>query len=238
MRAAAPALVFQAEAVMPAARRSGMTTPCAPKPAALRTTAPRLRGSVTESSATISGCSPLAAAASRRSSAWAYSYDGMRAARPWWTAPEVIRSSSLRVTSSRLMPRSAASGERLAQAAVALGALGDVHAVDRHALAQRLDDGVAAGDPLGVGAAGAALLRPGRGGLVDACSPPCRPCGTSRSLAFGVGPRPSRPRLTRPPEPAVGLPLPVFLIEPLRCELPAITSFLLPGTTSVRRGCP
>ena len=53
IRAAAPALVFQAEAVMPAARRSGTTTPWAPKPDALRTTAPRLRGSVTESSATI-----------------------------------------------------------------------------------------------------------------------------------------------------------------------------------------
>ncbi len=38
----------------------------------------------------------------------------------------------------------------------------------------------------------------------------------SRSFAGGVGPRPSRPRLTRPPEPAVGLPLPVFLIAPLR----------------------
>ena len=60
MRAAAPALVFQAEAVMPAARRSGISTPCAPKPDALRMTAPRLRGSVTESSATISGFSPLA----------------------------------------------------------------------------------------------------------------------------------------------------------------------------------
>src|SRR6478672_13008348 len=44
----------------------------------------------------------------------------------------------------------------------------------------------------------------------------------SRSFAFGVGPRPSRPRLTRPPEPAVGLPLPVFLIAPRREELPAI----------------
>src|SRR6478609_11502124 len=49
----------------------------------------------------------------------------------------------------------------------------------------------------------------------------------SRSLAFGVGPRPSRPRFTRPPEPAVGLPLPVFLIAPRREELPAIR--VLPG---------
>src|SRR5881398_585996 len=46
-----------------------------------------------------------------------------------------------------------------------------------------------------------------------------------RSFAFGVGPRPSRPRLTRPPEPAVGLPLPVFLIAPLREELPAISYY-------------
>ena len=41
-----------------------------------------------------------------------------------------------------------------------------------------------------------------------------------RSFALGVGPLPSRPRRTRPPDPAVGLPLPVFLIAPLRCELP------------------
>ena len=47
--------VRQAAAVMPAARRSGTSTPCAPKAAAERTTAPRLRGSVTPSSATISG---------------------------------------------------------------------------------------------------------------------------------------------------------------------------------------
>ena len=73
MRAAAPALVFHAEAVIPAARRSGTSTPWAPKPAALRTTAPRLRGSVTESSATISGGSPASAARSSRSSGWAYS---------------------------------------------------------------------------------------------------------------------------------------------------------------------
>ena len=109
MRAAAPALVFQAEAVMPAARRSGMTTPCAPKPAALRMTAPRLRGSVTWSSTTISGGSPISGARSRRSSGWAYSYAGIRAASPWWTAPAVIRSSSPLLTSSRLMPLSEAS---------------------------------------------------------------------------------------------------------------------------------
>ena len=107
-RAAAPAEVFQALAVIPAERRSGTSTPWAPNPAAERTTAPRLRGSVTESSATISGASWLAVAAWSRSSGWAYSYGGTRAARPWWTAPAVIRSSSARGTSSREMPRSAA----------------------------------------------------------------------------------------------------------------------------------
>ena len=52
MRAAAPALVFHAEAVTPAARRCGINTPVAPNAAAERMTAPRLRGSVTLSSAT------------------------------------------------------------------------------------------------------------------------------------------------------------------------------------------
>jgi hypothetical protein len=67
MRAAAPAEVRQAVAVMPAARRSGRNTPCAPKAAAERTTAPRLRGSVTPSSATSSGATFSAAPASRSS---------------------------------------------------------------------------------------------------------------------------------------------------------------------------
>src|SRR4051812_50058812 len=58
MRAAAPALVRQAEAVIPTARRWGTTTPWASNAAAERTTAPRLRGSVTPSMATISGGRP------------------------------------------------------------------------------------------------------------------------------------------------------------------------------------
>ena len=53
--AAAPADAFQATALIPAERRSGTTTPCAPKAQALRTIAPRLRGSVTPSRATKSG---------------------------------------------------------------------------------------------------------------------------------------------------------------------------------------
>src|SRR3954465_13758560 len=58
MRAGAPPLVGQAEAVMPTARRCGTTTPCASNAAAERTTAPRLRGSVTPSIATSSGGRP------------------------------------------------------------------------------------------------------------------------------------------------------------------------------------
>ena len=55
MRAAVPAEVRQAVAVTPAERRSGTITPCAPNATADRITAPRLRGSVTPSSATSSG---------------------------------------------------------------------------------------------------------------------------------------------------------------------------------------
>ena len=51
-RAAAPADVFHAAAVIDAERRDGITTPVAPKAAAERTMAPRLRGSVTPSRAT------------------------------------------------------------------------------------------------------------------------------------------------------------------------------------------
>ena len=51
-RAAAPAEDFHADAVMPAARRSVIKTPDAPNAAADRTIAPKLRGSVTPSSAT------------------------------------------------------------------------------------------------------------------------------------------------------------------------------------------
>src|SRR5687768_2183808 len=57
----------------------------------------------------------------------------------------------------------------------------------------------------------------------------------SRSFAFGVGPLPSSPRRRRPPEPAVGLPLPVFLIAPRRDELPAIRCPVL-GWSSLRYG--
>ena len=47
--------------------------------------APRLRGSVTPSSATISGVSPASQRVSSRSSGCAYSYGGIWSATPWWT---------------------------------------------------------------------------------------------------------------------------------------------------------
>ena len=144
------------------------------------------------------------AARSSRSSGWAYSYAGIRAASPWCTAPAVIRSSSSLVTSSRLMPLLGGELERLAQPAVALGALGDVDAGDRHAGPQRLDDGVAAGDPLGVALPVRRLRsRPRR--RAPPWSAACRPCGWGGPWPWASGPLPSRPRLTRPPEPAVGL---------------------------------
>ena len=64
---------FTSAAVMPAARRSGISTPCAPNAAADLTIAPRLRGSVIESSATMSGSRSESRAAASRSSGWAYS---------------------------------------------------------------------------------------------------------------------------------------------------------------------
>ncbi len=103
-----PAEVFQAPAVTPAERREGTRIPWAPKAVAERAMAPRLRGSVTLSSAMISGTSAASRARSTRSSGWAYSYGGSWSARPWWTAPSVSLSSLSRLTSSRAMPRLAA----------------------------------------------------------------------------------------------------------------------------------
>src|SRR6201986_2631177 len=54
-RASAPAEAFHAPAVTPADRRDGTTTPVAPNGAGDRITAPRFRGSVTPSRATIRG---------------------------------------------------------------------------------------------------------------------------------------------------------------------------------------
>ena len=81
-RAAVPADARQATAVMLAERRCGTTTPCPPNALTERTTAPRLRGSVTPSSAAISAGPAPSAAASSRSSGWAYSYAGTCRATP------------------------------------------------------------------------------------------------------------------------------------------------------------
>ena len=128
IRAAAPALVFHAEAVMPAARRSGISTPCAPKPAALRTTAPRLRGSVTESSATISGGSPQLGGPVEQVVGV-----GVLVRRDPRGEALVHRPAGhpVELAAADLEQADALLGgqlERLAQPAVALGALGDVHA--------------------------------------------------------------------------------------------------------------
>jgi hypothetical protein len=68
-RASAPADAFQAPAFTPAERRAGTSTPLPPNAATDLATAPRLRGSVTPSSATISGGRPVSRLI--RSSAWA-----------------------------------------------------------------------------------------------------------------------------------------------------------------------
>ena len=88
------------------------------------------------------------------------------------------------------MPALGGELERLAQPAVALGALGDVDRVDRHPRAQRLDDRVAAGDPLGVAGSSDRFGRDRgrRGRLLGTLAPPCGALWYSRSFAFGVGP--------------------------------------------------
>src|SRR3712207_9396239 len=75
-------LVRQAEAVMPTERRCGTTTPCASKAAAERTTAPRLRGSVTPSIATTSGGRAEWRGRSGRAAGGADWYGGPRRADP------------------------------------------------------------------------------------------------------------------------------------------------------------
>jgi hypothetical protein len=81
-RAAAPAEVRHATAVIPAERRCGTSNPCAPNAAAERTTAPKLRGSVTPSNATSSGGVAESSAAANTSSGRAYSYGSTCSATP------------------------------------------------------------------------------------------------------------------------------------------------------------
>ena len=136
---------------MPAARRSGISTPCAPKPAALRTTAPRLRGSVTESRATMSGGSPMlggpveqvvgVGVLVRRHPGGEALVHGA-AGHPVQLAAAHLEQGVPCSAASRNASRSRPS--RSAPSATYTAVIG-------HAGAQRLDDGVAPGDPLGVG---------------------------------------------------------------------------------------
>ncbi len=108
--------------------------------------------------------------------------------------------------------------EDLAQPAVAIRTLGDVHRGDREPCPQRLDHRVAPGDPLVVAGA---LARGGPAGAPGGAlvflrllvGLVVRPVLGLRSRALALESAPDRP-----PEPAVGLPLPVFLIAPRRCE--------------------
>ena len=110
VRAAAPAEVFQAAAVIPTERRCGTITPCPPNAATERMIAPRLRGSVTPSSATSNGTCPREITLSSSSSGCVYSYGGTLSASPWCTESKpAIRSSSGRITSRIGRPRLVAS---------------------------------------------------------------------------------------------------------------------------------
>ena len=78
--------------VTPAARRSGMTTPSAPAASAVRRTAPRLCGSSTPSSTTISECCPRFA--SMTSSRSLYCFADVTATTPWCAPFPAMRSNS------------------------------------------------------------------------------------------------------------------------------------------------
>ena len=125
-----------------------------------RTTAPRLRGSVTESSITISGGSAGCSSRGRAGRAGRRT----RTAAPSAPVPgarrrSVILSSSCAGHLEHREPLLGRELERLAQPVVALGVLGDVQRRHRDAGLQRLDHGVAAGDPLGGAALADRLLR-------------------------------------------------------------------------------
>ena len=133
---------------MPAARRSGTKTPCAPNAAAERITAPRLRGSVTPSSATSSGAGCSSAAATRSSNG-SYANGGTCRPTPWCSTPPVIRSSSARLTSSSGMPRSPAVRTiSLIRSSMSMP-MRDVERGRRDVRAQRLQHRVAADEQLG-----------------------------------------------------------------------------------------
>ena len=171
-------------------------------------TAPRLRGSVTESSATISGTSPGRARRVEQVVGVGVLVRRDPRARPWCAPPRYpveLRPRHLEQRDAASRPRP----ERLAQPGVALGALGDVQRGNRYAGPQRLDHRVAPGDPLVVASPSLrGWRRRARSRSLARSAAFARLCALwlARSSAFGVGPLPSSPRRTRPPDPAVGFP--------------------------------
>src|SRR6476620_11614569 len=235
-RAAAPADVFQALAVIPTERRSGTTTPWPPKAATERIMAPRLRGSVIPSSATTRGMP--GACGSMKSLGCAYSYGGTCRARPWCTAPSVSRSSSPRGVSSTGMPRAVAifmasrtrSSESIRPATyiVVTGTSARrASTTELRPATTSLDVRERRPEPAPPRGAPPRLaperwpppaLLPSRLAMARA-----RRAATClvRSSALGVGPLPSRPLRRWPPLPTVA-PFLDLRIAPRRWELPAM----------------
>ena len=215
---------------MPADRRSGTTTPCAPKPAAERTTAPRLRGSVTPSSATTSGGRPDVGRARQQVVGVGVLVGG----HPGRDA--LVHGAAGRAVELGLRdledpdPLLGGGAEHLAEPVVALGPLGDVQRADRDPGAQRLDDRVAPGHPLAVAAAPRRLparLRVGRRRC--AWRPPlASPVGlVVRPVGWpsGSAPCPRARGVPGRPSPPVGLPLRGACgSRPRRLLLPATVS--------------
>ena len=180
------------------------------------------------------------------------SYAGSCRATPWCTAAAVSRSSSFGSPPAVGRLRAGGELEDVPQPVVALGALGDVRGLGRDLRLEGLQHRSCGRSPT------RRRRRACRcGGRPRRAAARCRrPASAAffaryaawygRSSAFGVGPLPSRPRRTRPPEPAV-LPLPRLRTAPLRWLLPTMSSstcsFVLqwvvpgPGTSAVRPGC-
>src|SRR6476469_5230694 len=222
--AAVPADVRHATAVMLADLRCGNSTPFAPNAAAERITAPRLRGSVTPSSATSSGGSVESWANLSRSSGWAYSNGGICSARPWCSAPPVRRSSSGLLTSSTEMPRSAASRTASVTRSSASTPSCTYSAVVGTIARRHSTTGLRPATSSAVG-----LSRAERRCCCCAAFT-ARFCAgwPGRIDARGVGPLPSRLFARCPPEP-VTCPffVPGLRMAPLRRELPATCSAVL-----------
>ena len=142
-------------------------------------TAPRLRGSVTPSSATSSGADVDSSATARRSASSRYAYGGTCSAIPWCSRPPVRRSSSPREISSSASPRLLASADRLGHALVRFDADRDVQRGRRDLRAQRFRDRIPADEQLRtvLGFALACLCRAASADAVPAATPgdPCAP---------------------------------------------------------------